>query len=134
MYFKWRTRKHLGARYPQASRKREEVLTRQVILTPHVGGVTDVSYSTMAQVLVERVRSFFGDEKCGKDTRRWGYSEGIDGCVVAARASLTNQALHPPPIFEPTHEFQTVPEGAILPPGLHIRINMVTGQKEARLA
>jgi hypothetical protein len=36
--------------------------------------------------------------------------------------------------FTPTHEWQTVPAEAVLPPGLEIRMNMQTGQSEARLA
>jgi nucleotide exchange factor SIL1 len=36
-------------------------------------------------------------------------------------------------IFEPTKDFQIIKEGQDLPPGLHIRINLETGLKEARL-
>jgi nucleotide exchange factor SIL1 len=38
-----------------------------------------------------------------------------------------------PRIFEPTKDFQIIREGQDLPPGLHIRINIQTGLKEARL-
>ncbi|KAI0136644.1 hypothetical protein BJ170DRAFT_589613 [Xylariales sp. AK1849] len=38
-----------------------------------------------------------------------------------------------PRVFSPTEEFQTVRDDQDLPPGLHIRMNIWTGQKEARL-
>ena len=36
-------------------------------------------------------------------------------------------------IFQPTEQFQTVRDDQELPPGLHVRINLATGVKEARL-
>lgn len=36
-------------------------------------------------------------------------------------------------IFEPTHEWKTVKEGQTIPAGLHVRMNMETGKKEAKL-
>ena len=36
-------------------------------------------------------------------------------------------------VFEPTHEWKTVKEGQAIPPGLHVRMNMETGSKEAKL-
>ena len=36
-------------------------------------------------------------------------------------------------VFEPTHEWKTVEEGQAIPAGLHIRMNLETGKKEARL-
>lgn len=38
-----------------------------------------------------------------------------------------------PRIFEPTKDFQVIKEGQDIPPGLHIRLNISTGKKEARL-
>lgn len=38
-----------------------------------------------------------------------------------------------PRLFEPTKEFQQIKEGQQLPPGLHVRMNVYTGEKEARL-
>ncbi|KAI9798425.1 MAG: hypothetical protein M1833_004819 [Piccolia ochrophora] len=38
-----------------------------------------------------------------------------------------------PRVFQPTSEFQVVYEDQSLPPGLYVRINLATGQKEARL-
>ncbi|KAL8987789.1 MAG: hypothetical protein Q9169_008651, partial [Polycauliona sp. 2 TL-2023] len=38
-----------------------------------------------------------------------------------------------PQIFQPTEKFQTVRDDQNLPPGLHVRINLATGVKEARL-
>ena len=36
-------------------------------------------------------------------------------------------------IFEATHEWKRVAEGQAIPPGLHVRMNMQTGAKEAKL-
>ena len=36
-------------------------------------------------------------------------------------------------IFKPTHEWKVVEDGQSIPPGLHIRMNLQTGLKEARL-
>lgn len=36
-------------------------------------------------------------------------------------------------VFQPTHEFQTVREDQELPKGLHVRLNIWTGQKEAKI-
>ncbi|POS85110.1 hypothetical protein EPUL_003156 [Erysiphe pulchra] len=38
-----------------------------------------------------------------------------------------------PRIFEPTLKFKKIREGQELPPGLHVRMNIYTGEKEARL-
>ncbi|OIW35587.1 hypothetical protein CONLIGDRAFT_627621 [Coniochaeta ligniaria NRRL 30616] len=38
-----------------------------------------------------------------------------------------------PKIFVPTDEFQTVHDDQDLPPGLHVRLNVWTGQKEAKI-
>lgn len=38
-----------------------------------------------------------------------------------------------PRVFQPTDEFQTVHEDQELPPGLHVRLNIWTGQREAKI-
>lgn len=38
-----------------------------------------------------------------------------------------------PKIFEPTNEFQTVREGQEIPPGLHVRLDVTTGEKQAKI-
>lgn len=38
-----------------------------------------------------------------------------------------------PHIFTPTLDFQPILEGQRIPPGLHVRLNVQTGEKEARL-
>lgn len=38
-----------------------------------------------------------------------------------------------PKIFQPTEQFKTVHDDQELPPGLHVRLNLQTGVKEARL-
>ena len=38
-----------------------------------------------------------------------------------------------PSIFQPTEEFQVIRDDQSLPPGLHVRLNLATGVKEARL-
>ena len=39
---------------------------------------------------------------------------------------------HPSGHFAPSEDWQEVPDEAVLPPGLHIRVNLETGRKEAR--
>ncbi|KAI9769678.1 MAG: hypothetical protein M1840_003915 [Geoglossum simile] len=39
-----------------------------------------------------------------------------------------------PRIFQPTNDFQTVRDDQSIPPGLHIRLNWATGQKEAKIS
>lgn len=38
-----------------------------------------------------------------------------------------------PRLFQPTEEFQIIKEGQDIPPGLHVRMNIYTGKREARL-
>jgi nucleotide exchange factor SIL1 len=38
-----------------------------------------------------------------------------------------------PIVFSPTKDFQDIKEGQDIPPGLHVRMNIYTGKKEARL-
>ena len=38
-----------------------------------------------------------------------------------------------PRLFQPTKDFQDIKEGQDIPPGLHVRLNVYTGKKEARL-
>ena len=45
----------------------------------------------------------------------------------------TNAAECYPRIFEPTKDFQTIKEGQDIPPGLHVRMNIYSGESEARL-
>ena len=64
---------------------------------------------------------------------------GTDGAVPSPRASteLICPTVHAsdcyPSTFQPTEEFQIVKDDQALPPGLHIRMNLATGIKEARL-
>ena len=64
---------------------------------------------------------------------------GSDGAVPSPKASteLICPTSHAsdcyPSTFQPTEEFQIVKEDQALPPGLHIRMNLATGIKEARL-
>lgn len=38
-----------------------------------------------------------------------------------------------PRLFQPTEEFQIIKEGQDIPPGLHVRMNIYSGEREARL-
>ncbi|KAG1708434.1 hypothetical protein DVH05_025113 [Phytophthora capsici] len=38
-----------------------------------------------------------------------------------------------PPMFQPTHEWKEILRNQVLPAGLHIRVNLQTGKKEAKL-
>lgn len=58
--------------------------------------------------------------------------------AVPSPKASTDLICHPnqecyPRIFQPTEQFQTIRDGQDLPPGLHVRMNLATGVKEARL-
>ncbi|KAG6999267.1 hypothetical protein G7Y79_00036g072230 [Physcia stellaris] len=64
---------------------------------------------------------------------------GTNGTVPSPKASTdlichTNNAVECyPSTFQPTEEFQIIKDDQALPPGLHVRMNLATGVKEARL-
>ena len=64
---------------------------------------------------------------------------GTNGTVPSPKASTelichTNNAAECyPSTFQPTEEFQIIKDDQALPPGLHVRMNLATGVKEARL-
>lgn len=64
---------------------------------------------------------------------------GADGIVPSPKASTelicpTDRATDCyPSTFQPTEEFQIVKDEQALPPGLHVRMNLATGVKEAKL-
>jgi len=77
-----------------------------------------------------------------------GYLLGVTclGMAIATKLAAPSPSAHTdlicptdnptdcfPRIFQPTEEFQIVREGQDLPPGLHVRMNVWTGEKEARL-
>ncbi|KAM7452426.1 nucleotide exchange factorsil1 [Porites harrisoni] len=47
-----------------------------------------------------------------------------------AESSIDDEDLE---VFQPTAEWQTIQPGQGIPPGLHVRMNLQTGQKEAKL-
>ena len=47
-----------------------------------------------------------------------------------AGSSIDDEDLE---VFQPTAEWQTIQPGQGIPPGLHVRMNLQTGQKEAKL-
>ncbi|KAI9824237.1 MAG: hypothetical protein M1832_002044 [Thelocarpon impressellum] len=67
-------------------------------------------------------------------------------CPALAETTPSDDAGHPlqicdpadptlcyPRVFSPTVDFQPVLEGQEIPPGLHVRLDVSTGKKEARL-
>ena len=60
----------------------------------------------------------------------------ILGClsVPAEAPPVGAPPTQAPPPFVPTREFQPLLPGQAVPPGLHIRMNLSTGQREAKLA
>ncbi|GAB5354718.1 hypothetical protein AAMO2058_000143400 [Amorphochlora amoebiformis] len=55
-----------------------------ILLTPHVGGVTRLSYGHMAKTMADRLEAFFSPASVSdNDMSGWGWEEG-DGCVVSA--------------------------------------------------
>lgn len=47
--------------------------------------------------------------------------------------SPTNSVDCYPRVFQPTEDFQIIKEGQDIPPGLHVRMNIYSGEREARL-
>ena len=66
-------------------------------------------------------------------------SESVPGHSVAPAAdkriicAKDNATDCYPQVFEPTKDFAIIREGQDIPPGLHVRLNIYTGLKEARL-
>ncbi|KAG2776964.1 hypothetical protein Pcac1_g12393 [Phytophthora cactorum] len=76
-----------------------------------------------------RVRASFDEQASGGRTslvpvrkRRTAVASDNQGANTAA-----------PLMFEPTHEWREILPNQVLPAGLHIRLNLQTGQKEAKL-
>lgn len=56
--------------------------------------------------------------------------------AAARKGEKNNKSGYLPPgkvLFEPTLNWQPVRDDHVLPPGLHIRVNVTTGVKEAKL-
>lgn len=62
---------------------------------------------------------------------KWWLLLAAGSAAAALRDICTNGECYPR-VFEPTDQWQTVREGQEIPGGLHVRINMVTGMKEAK--
>ncbi|KAK3355700.1 hypothetical protein B0H65DRAFT_415525 [Neurospora tetraspora] len=60
-------------------------------------------------------------------------SSAVADSEVELICHTSNPAECYPKIFQPTHEFQIVQPDQDLPPGLHVRLNIYTGQKEAKI-
>lgn len=81
--------------------------------TPHVALHTALLLST----LVASTRSWAADSSGGTD--------------LLCDPSAPNDCY--PRVFQPTEEFQAVRDGQELPSGLHVRMNIWTGEKEAKI-
>ncbi|EGZ23589.1 hypothetical protein PHYSODRAFT_310868 [Phytophthora sojae] len=53
--------------------------------------------------------------------------------VRRRQGAVNRNAAAAPPMFEPTHEWKEILPNQVLPAGLHIRVNLQTGKKEAKL-
>ncbi|XP_071477959.1 nucleotide exchange factor SIL1-like [Diadema antillarum] len=67
-------------------------------------------------------------EKEGELIRGDDHQEEDDGVVM-----VTDEERENFEVFVPTREWQTIQEGQAIPAGLHVRINLATGKKEAKL-
>lgn len=56
-----------------------------------------------------------------------------NGDDEAVTDEAENQSKEPVDVFYPTDQWQTVKEGQAIPAGLHVRMSMKTGEKEAKL-
>lgn len=57
-------------------------------------------------------------------------TQNSDGVSIDTEPDSSGQTYER---FEPTNEWQTVHKGQAIPPGLHVRLNLQTGLKEAKL-
>ncbi|KAE8989281.1 hypothetical protein PR003_g17982 [Phytophthora rubi] len=53
--------------------------------------------------------------------------------VRRRRGATQTKNASAPPMFEPTNEWEEILPNQVLPAGLHIRVNLQTGKKEAKL-
>uniref|UniRef100_A0A061R2K4 Nucleotide exchange factor SIL1 n=1 Tax=Tetraselmis sp. GSL018 TaxID=582737 RepID=A0A061R2K4_9CHLO len=83
--------------------------------TKNIGEQDSLLNSEQTQALT--VRNSFSDEGYGTKDVKVGESESASK----------------PRIFVPTIHWQEISDGQAVPPGLHIRINLATGKKEAKL-
>ncbi|XP_072177847.1 uncharacterized protein [Diadema setosum] len=67
-------------------------------------------------------------EKEGELIREDDHQEEDDGVVM-----VTDEERENFEVFVPTREWQSIQEGQAIPAGLHVRINLATGKKEAKL-
>lgn len=58
---------------------------------------------------------------------------GVSGAAVKSSYTICHEDLCYPSIFVPTSEFTVVHDDQDIPPGLHVRINVTTGLKEAKI-
>ena len=65
----------------------------------------------------------------GESATGWQQMEDDDDLLVEVEIEEDEEL----DIFEPTHEWKTVKDGQVIPPGLHVRMNVETGSREAKL-
>ena len=54
--------------------------------------------------------------------------------TVAAEAAVEEQQQQQQvPVFEATKEWQVIPKGAAIPPGLHVKLDLTTGERMGKL-
>ncbi|POM66580.1 Sil1 like protein [Phytophthora palmivora] len=76
-----------------------------------------------------RVRANFNEQASGKRTTLVPVPR--KRAAVLTDSGPTNAVA--PPMFEPTHTWKEILPNQVLPAGLHIRVNLQTGKKEAKL-
>ncbi|ETI49429.1 hypothetical protein F442_06778 [Phytophthora nicotianae P10297] len=76
-----------------------------------------------------RVRATFDEQESGRRTALVPVRRQRAAAASENRGASTATPL----MFKPTHEWKEILPNQVLPAGLHIRVNLQTGQKEAKL-
>jgi predicted P-loop ATPase len=98
---------------------------------PAVTGVTGVTGSSHAHKGTSPPPGSMDFNKQGGGVPAGNFSKnGGDTCDTCDRAGEPDH----PSVFTPSADWQWVPDGAILPPGLQVEVDLATGRKRARLA
>lgn len=69
----------------------------------------------------------------GQATASFSASSSSPAADAELICPIDNASECYPRVFQPTKDFQDIKEGQDIPPGLHVRLNIYTGQREARL-
>jgi len=121
----------LGAQLSHGNGEIDPTHKEILALTPGQLGKI-VSLVDKSAQLKSEVKAVAGDSRCS------GISDDAacqteDSGMAADTREMTGSAAFDPGEFIPTNEWQIVKDGQMIPGGLHIRMDLSTGLKEAKL-